>query len=241
MMNCLRSRRCCGTLRVVVWCGGRRAPMLLPCAGRRICESSLCTRCSSSCVMLLDKNRALTLSLIAGEALSPRASLSLNMASRARLYRCAPSAKSVGVVRVPVSRVGFRAADCYVLDCQSEIYVWRGESVGGVCLCPVVTRANQAGRRARRRCTARRTLPRISRAPRAASCASSTTASRMMCLQRSTCSMACCVVSPLVPVVRCLSPQHSLRRRRRVSSPHRACVLRVRVCRVLVDDETTGR
>lgn len=79
----------------------------------------------SSCVVLLDKNRALTLALAAGEKLTPRtAADALGLASRARLYRVASLADRVVVARTPVDRalfnsVGARRTDASARACAS--------------------------------------------------------------------------------------------------------------------------
>lgn len=87
---------------------------------------SLC----ANCLIVLDKNNHLTTQLAAGEPVTPRSLLPDSaMASRARLYRVSASASQptvVSVTRVPLDRKLLRSSNCYVLDCQTIIYIWKG-------------------------------------------------------------------------------------------------------------------
>jgi hypothetical protein len=89
-------------------------------------QQSLC----ANCLIVLDKNNHLTNQIASGEPVTPRSMQPDSvMASRARLYRVSSSASQptvVSVTRVPLDLRSLRSANCYVLDCQTIIFIWKG-------------------------------------------------------------------------------------------------------------------
>lgn len=99
----------------------------------------------TSCLLLLDENRAVAMALPENTPLTPRMLSPRNLSSRAKLYRCKYHAISdcfsfndffslvansgssrVLVSLFPPQKTALSTRFCFVLDCQSHVFVWHG-------------------------------------------------------------------------------------------------------------------